>query len=112
MASGASFIPRPRRRFDMATSFIKVETQGRIAIVRFDRGDKANALSTEALRQLTETARSFHARPDISAVVLTGNAHNFSLGADLKDPARAEQRGQGLSQRRIALRAGPEMCEA
>ncbi len=96
----------------MTGSFIKVETQGRIAIVRFDRGDKANALSAEALRQLTETARSFHARPDISAVILTGQARNFTLGADLKDPARAEQRGQGLAQRRISLRAGPEMCEA
>ncbi len=96
----------------MPDNFIKVETQGRIAIVRFDRGDKANALSAEALRQLTETARGFHARPEVSAVVLTGQAHNFTLGADLKDPARAELRGQKLAARRISLRAGPEMCEA
>jgi enoyl-CoA hydratase len=93
-------------------SFIKVEITGRIATVRFDRGDKANALSAEALRQLTETALSFHARPDISAVILTGQAKNFSLGADLKDPARTDQRGQGLAERRISLRAGPAMCEA
>lgn len=96
----------------MPDSFISVETHGRIAIVRFDRGDTANALSTEALRQLTDTARSFHANPDISAVILTGNGRNFSLGADLKDPARNAQRDQGLAQRRIALRAGPDMCEA
>jgi enoyl-CoA hydratase len=96
----------------MPDSFIAVETQGRIAIVRFDRGDKANALSVEALRQLTDTARRFHANPDISAVILTGNGHNFSLGADLKDPARASQKDEGLSQRRLSLRAGPEMCEA
>ena len=96
----------------MQENFIKVETQDRIAIVRFDRGDKANALSVEALRQLTETARSFHARPDISAVILTGQAKNFTLGADLKDPARGQQRGQKLASRRISLRAGPEMCEA
>jgi enoyl-CoA hydratase len=96
----------------VANSFISIETQGRIAIVRFDRGDKANALSAEALRQLTKTARDFHARPDISAVILTGQARNFTLGADLKDPARAEQRGQKLAARRISLRAGPEMCEA
>jgi enoyl-CoA hydratase/carnithine racemase len=92
--------------------FIRIETEGRIAIVRFDRGDKANALSAEALRQLTEAARSFHARPDISAVILTGQANNFTLGADLKDPARDQQRGQKLAARRISLRAGPEMCEA
>jgi len=93
-------------------SFIKTEIQGRIAIVRYDRGDKANALSAEAQRQLTQAAQTFHARPDISAVVLAGQASNFTLGADLKDPARTEQRGQGLSERRISLRAGPAMCEA
>lgn len=92
--------------------FIRIETEGRIAIVRFDRGDKANALSAAALRQLTEAARSFHARPDISAVILTGQAKNFTLGADLKDPARDQQRGQKLAARRLSLRAGPEMCEA
>lgn len=95
----------------MADSYITVDTQGRIATVRFDRGDRANALSVEALLQLTEVARSFHANPAISAVILTGNARNFSLGADLKDPARASQQDKGLSVRRIGLRAGPDMCE-
>jgi enoyl-CoA hydratase/carnithine racemase len=51
-------------------------------------------------------------RPDISAVILAGQAKNFTLGADLKDPERASMRKQGLSQRRISLRLGPEMCEA
>lgn len=96
----------------MTDSFITTEIADRIALVRFDRGNKANALSVEALRQLTETARAFHARPDISAVVLAGRADNFTLGADLKDPARASQKDDGLAQRRISLRAGPEMCEA
>lgn len=96
----------------MTDSFITTEIADRIALVRFDRGNKANALSVAALRQLTETARAFHARPDISAVVLAGRADNFTLGADLKDPARASQKDDGLAQRRISLRAGPEMCEA
>ncbi len=96
----------------MAGSFIKLEIEGRIAVVRFDRGDKANALSAEALRQLTDVALEFHARPEISAVVLTGQARNFTLGADLKDPERAAMRGQGLSERRLSLRLGPDMCAA
>ena len=96
----------------MTDRFITTEIADRIALVRFDRGNKANALSVEALRQLTEAARAFHARPDISAVVLAGRADNFTLGADLKDPARASQKDDGLAQRRISLRAGPEMCEA
>jgi enoyl-CoA hydratase/carnithine racemase len=96
----------------MADGFVRIETQGRIAIVRFDRGNKANALSAEALRQLTAAAREFQARPDISAVVLTGGRDNFTLGADLKDPERVAMRGQGLGTRRVSLRLGPEMCEA
>lgn len=96
----------------MTETFITTEIADRIAIVRFDRGDKANALSVEALRQLTDAARAFHARPDISAVVLAGRADNFTLGADLKDPARTSQKDDGLSLRRLSLRAGPEMCEA
>ena len=93
-------------------SFIDITIEDRIATVRFDRRTKANALSVEAIRQITEAGRSFHARPDISAVILIGGAQNFTLGADLKDPASAGLRGQGLAQRRVSLRAGPAMCEA
>ena len=46
------------------------------------------------------------------AVVLTGRSEVFTLGADLKDPERAAMRSQGLAERRISLRLGPEMCEA
>jgi enoyl-CoA hydratase len=96
----------------MADRFVDISTEGRIATVHFDRGDGVNALSAEALRQLTEAAHHFHARSDISAVILTGSAKSFSLGADLKDPASTALRKQGLAERRLSLRAGPGMCEA
>ncbi|MDO9564063.1 MAG: enoyl-CoA hydratase-related protein, partial [Bradyrhizobium sp.] len=60
--------------------------EGRIAVVRFDRGDGINALSPEALRQLTDAARSFEDDGDTSVVVLTGGARAFTAGFDLKDP--------------------------
>jgi enoyl-CoA hydratase len=47
------------------TKFVTIEKglgpDGRIAVVRFDRGDGINALSPEAMRQLTDAARSFEA---------------------------------------------------
>ena len=46
--------------------------EGRIAVVRFDRGDGINALSPEALRQLTDAARSFEDDSVTSVVVLSG----------------------------------------
>ena len=60
--------------------------EGRIAVVRFDRGDGINALSPEALRQLTDAARSFEDDGNTSVVVLTGSDKAFSAGFDLKDP--------------------------
>jgi enoyl-CoA hydratase len=88
---------------------LAIDVQDRIAIVRFDRGDSVNALSLAAMRQITDAGRRFAGDPAISAVILAG-ARNFSMGADLKDPERGA--ASGLSKRRIALRAGPEMCEA
>ena len=42
--------------------FVSIEKglgpEGRIAVVRFDRGDGINALSPEAIRQLTAAART------------------------------------------------------
>ena len=46
--------------------------EGRISVVRFDRGDGINALSPEALRQLTDAARSFEDDSVTSVVVLSG----------------------------------------
>jgi enoyl-CoA hydratase/carnithine racemase len=51
--------------------------EGRIAVVRFDRGDGINALSPEALRQLTDAARSFEDDAGTSVVVLTGGKDAF-----------------------------------
>src|SRR6267378_8086696 len=59
--------------------------EGRIAVVRFDRGDGINALSPEALRQLTDAARGFVDDSETSVVVLTGGAKAFSAGFDLKN---------------------------
>jgi enoyl-CoA hydratase len=86
--------------------------EGRIAIVRLDRGDAINALSPEVMRQLTAAARAFEDDLGTSVVVLTGNARAFSAGFDLKD-AEGRQRGKlGLGERRSALRIGPRLCQA
>ncbi len=96
----------------MTGNVVSIEIEDRIAVVRLDRGDGVNALSAAVIAELTEAARRFHARSDISAVILAGGPKTFTLGADLKDPASAALRKQKLAQRRLSLRAGPEMCEA
>ena len=85
---------------------------GRIAVVRFDRGDRLNALSAAAMRELRAAAQAFEDDPATSVVVLTGTASGFSAGFDLKDSEGRERTKMGLGERRAALMVGPRMCRA
>ena len=86
--------------------------EGRIAVVRFDRGDGINALSPQAMRELTEAARSFEDDATTSAVVLTGAATAFSAGFDLKDTEGRARREMHLGDLRRHLKLGPRMTRA
>ena len=74
----------------MQRRFVNVEKgigpDGRVAVVRFDRGDNINALSHQAMRELRDVPRDFEDDLDTSVVILTGSAKAFSAGFDLKDP--------------------------
>ena len=94
------------------SQFVHTEIEDRVAIVRFDTGVRANALSQQVMQELTEAALQFHDAPEVSAVILTGRADQFSMGADLKDPAGVAAAKSTLRERRILLRRGPRMCEA
>ncbi len=90
---------------------ITIDRQGRIAIVRFDRGNRANALSLGLMRELLAAARSFEGDHETSAIVLTGAA-NFTMGFDLRDPESSEVRQADLQDRRERLALGPRLCQA
>ena len=98
------------------TGFVTIERglgpDGRIAVVRFDRGDGINALSPEALRQLTAAARVFEDDAETSVVVLTGSAKAFSAGFDLKDPEGRSRRGMDIGGLRRHLKLGPRLTRA
>jgi enoyl-CoA hydratase len=98
------------------SDFVSIERglgpEGRIAVVRFDRGDGINALSPEAVRQLTAAARSFEDDGDTSTVVLTGSAKAFSAGFDLKDPEGHSRRTMDIGSLRRHLKLGPRLSRA
>jgi enoyl-CoA hydratase len=98
------------------SEFLSVEKglgpEGRIAVVRFDRGDGLNGLSPEAMRQLTSVARNFEDDADTSVVVLTGSAKAFSAGFDLKDPEGRSRKDMDLGSLRRALKVGPRLTRA
>ena len=97
-------------------NFVTIEQglgpEGRIAVVRFDRGDGINALSPEALRQLTDAARRFEDDGDTSVVVLTGGANAFSAGFDLKDTEGRSRRTMDIGALRRHLKLGPRLSRA
>jgi enoyl-CoA hydratase/carnithine racemase len=98
------------------SKFIKIERglgpEGRIAVVRFDRGDGVNALSPEAIRQLTAVARGFADDADTSVVILTGTARAFSAGFDLKDGEGRSRATMDIGKLRRHLRLGPNLSRA
>jgi enoyl-CoA hydratase len=98
------------------TKFVTIEKglgpDGRIAVVRFDRGDGINALSPEAMRQLTDAARSFEDDGDTSVVVLTGAAKAFTAGFDLKDAEGRARQTMDLGALRRHLKLGPRLTRA
>ena len=100
----------------MERKFVKVEKglgpDGRIAVVRFDRGDNINALSHQAMRELRDVPRDFEDDLETSVVILTGSAKAFSAGFDLKDPDGRKRDTLSVGERVNRQRLGPRMCKA
>jgi enoyl-CoA hydratase/carnithine racemase len=100
----------------MERHFIEIEKglgpQGRIAVVRFDRGDNINALNHRAMRELRDVPRDFEEDLETSVVILTGSAKAFSAGFDLKDPEGRRRDSLFLGERIQRQRLGPKMCRA
>jgi len=89
---------------------VTIERKGRIAIVRFDRGDKANAMSRQVMTDLLAAARAFEHDIETSAIVLTGRPKVFTLGYDLKEASA--QPAMGLAELRHAQSLGPKLTRA
>ncbi len=92
--------------------FVTIVRKDGVATVSFDRGDRLNALSADLMTELTRAARVLEDDVSVHAVVLTGNAHTFSAGADLADPKLAQRRQSTLLEQRQQVRLGPDMCQA
>ena len=91
--------------------YVSIARDGPIATVTFDRGDRLNALSVQAMEELTEAARALASDTASTAIILTGG-QAFSAGADLSDPRLTERTGLSLIEQREAVKMGPDMCQA
>lgn len=92
----------------MGYEFLEVERDGHVAVVRLNRPDAMNALSSGLMKEIEAVSRSFLDEAEIRVVVFEGSGKHFSAGADLKE-RRAEaddtmlvrRRGAGLGARMI-----------
>ena len=97
----------------MTHDYVSVRRQGRVAIVTFDRGNPLNALSLQAIEELTNVARDLESDLEICAVVVTTPAGSgFSAGRDLADPAMDLRRKMPMLERRRVAGAGKRLCAA
>lgn len=91
-------------------SMVSIEHDDGVAIVRYDRGGKANALNLAAMDALIDAANVLARDDRVHAVVLTGTAAIFSAGIDLKDPELWGHDDPLRTQR--ALARGEALCRA
>lgn len=73
----------------MESSLLAVDTTELATLIRFT-GDSTNTLSTARVRALTEALTMLRDTPQPRPVIITGNEHFFSAGADLNEIARLD----------------------
>ncbi|MFP3947477.1 MAG: enoyl-CoA hydratase/isomerase family protein [Longimicrobiales bacterium] len=75
---------------------IRIDTEGGVAVLRLNRPDKRNALSSALRREVVEALDRLEEDDDIRAVIVTGEGDEaFAAGADVKEFSErtgAEQR--------------------
>ena len=57
-----------------------------MAVIKFNRPEKKNALSLELIEDLRGALEKADSDDDVRVVVITGVGDSFSSGADLSDP--------------------------
>ena len=66
---------------------VKVETEGGVGWIRFNRPDKMNAIGALTRRQLGDAVKQAERDDTVRVVVLTGTGRAFSSGADVTELA-------------------------
>ncbi|MFK7934091.1 MAG: enoyl-CoA hydratase-related protein, partial [Saprospiraceae bacterium] len=60
-----------------------IKTEGKVAIVSFNRPDKANCLNAKAWDEMKLIFEELDATPSVRAIVLTGEGKHFTAGIDV-----------------------------
>ena len=69
----------------MAYETLIVEVDDHVGLIRLNRPDALNALSSELLTELADALQSMESNEAVRAIVLTGSEKAFAAGADIKE---------------------------
>ena len=64
-----------------------VTREGGVVLVRMNRPEVLNALSSKVMKDLAETLKPFDRDPEVGCIVLAGTDKAFAAGADIKEMA-------------------------
>jgi 2-(1,2-epoxy-1,2-dihydrophenyl)acetyl-CoA isomerase len=70
----------------MTYTTLDVSRDGAVAVVKLNRPDVLNALSSELVREFRACLLDLRGDTNVRAIVLTGAGRGFCAGADLRDP--------------------------
>jgi len=92
--------------------YLKIETQGLVKIISFNRSNKGNALSIDFMKELTDCAQRLNQDVTTRVVVFRGEGKHFCTGADLGDPKQIERIEHSMLEKMRHLDEGPNMIKA
>ncbi|MDG4771037.1 enoyl-CoA hydratase-related protein [Solwaraspora sp. WMMD792] len=64
---------------------VLAEREDAVAVVRLNRPDRRNALTTDTMHDLVDALAAADADPQVRAIVLTGGSQTFASGADVRE---------------------------
>ncbi len=67
----------------MEFTYLKIQTNEKVAVVTISRPEKGNALSPDVLAEIEALFTKLNNTPDVNVVILTGGEKMFSAGFDL-----------------------------
>ena len=77
----------------MEYQFLTIDShQPHIKKISLNRKERGNALSISLMKELVHVCESLHEDTETRVVIFSGEGKHFCTGADLTDPALAQQR--------------------
>jgi enoyl-CoA hydratase/carnithine racemase len=76
-------------------SLVEYELSEHIAVIRFNRPDRLNAMSLEMRNELGAALKEFNGSDDAWVGIITGTGRSFCAGRDMKNQAEAIAQGDG-----------------